>query len=519
MKKFFKLMLLSAFLSFSFGAFAQPTAAPPAPSHPVLNVISIYGSDTYTPIIGVKSFEDWGQTSHGSTIGDYTIPGTEHKVLKYGKLSFQGIDFTDNTQDVSAMKFLHLDIWTEDAAASPLWIALISGNQNIALSKTITTDGSWYSLDIPLAEYVGSTLTSINQLMFTSNEWRTYATNDSSVTIYLDNIYFWTDENITLSVSPLNLSIGYQDGSTNTFDITTELEWTVATDQTWLTPSSTSGTGNATITLTATANNELPGRPAVVTVTASDETTRTVVVVQKGSPVEDAPTPALTAANVKSIFSDAYTSEAATFQDWFGTAMTEDSSVTNSNKVKKVTSSCCFGYEFPAPMDMTMMTNLHVDIYPVSVTAITIGIVANGEHKINKPLTANMWNSIDISLLDLTTAGNLASVSQLGFWDLSGTFYLDNLLFYSGEYSIISGIENGLNADGINFYPNPVKSYLFIDGLSQNATLKIFDVGGKLLVERQNVNQGIEVENLSKGVYFIKISDKNIVTTKKFIKE
>ncbi len=594
-----------------------PTTVATAPTHPAANVISIYGTDTYTPITGVKYFEDWGQTAKGSTIGDYTIPTTTHKVLKYGKLSFQGIDFTDNVQNVSTMKYLHMDIWTGDAAATPLWVALINGNQNIAVSKTITTAGSWYGLDIPITDFVGSTLSGINQLMFTSAEWREFATNLLAKDIYLDNIYFWTDVDVTVVVSPKTLNIGYQASNTSTLDITTAIGWTVASDQTWLTASSASGTGNGTVTLTATANTALASRIANVTVTGSDATTNTVVVTQNGAPVSDSPTPTAPAANVKAVFSDPYTPVAAEFQNWSGTTMTEESSATPANKVKKVTSNCCFGYGLTVN-DISSMTRIHVDIYPTTLESMTIGIVSNGDKKMAKTLTPNTWNQIDIALADFTGA-NLANVTQIGFWDLNGTFYMDNLYFYNenapaivaltlnvnmtgaalvaGDKVYVAGTfpdwaEPGTNAafemldanaDGIysitlqvptgtkafkffknagwnggewnggenrslvvteemtaNYvwgflgmvsvrdnktagkillYPNPVKSDLFVNGLPQNATVKIFDMRGKLLINRQNVNEEIDVNNLAKGVYTIQISGKNGIITKKFVKE
>ena len=84
--------------------------------------------------------------------------------------------------------------------------------------------------------------------------------------------------------------------------------------------------------------------------------------------------------------------------------------------------------------------------------------------------------------------------------------------------TIPTGILNN-DVAKIAVYPNPAESSLFIDGLSTRASVKIFDMGGKLLVKKQNVSKGIDVENLSKGVYFIQIMDNNAVITRKFIKE
>lgn len=248
---------------------------------------------------------------------------------------------------------------------------------------------------------------------------------------YIDNISFPGATPETISVSTSSLSIAAAANSTKTFGITSALSWTISSDQTWLTPNPASGTGNATITLTASANSQSAARTANVTVTAGDATNKTILVTQAGTAVSDAPTPTVDASKVKSIFSDAYTPVESTYQNWYATNMTEVSSVTPTNKVKNVSSDCCFGYLFATPMNMSSLTTLHVDIYPTTVASMNIGIVSSGDHKKLIALTANTWNSIDIELLDIASAGNLASVPQVGFWDIKGAFYMDNLYLYN----------------------------------------------------------------------------------------
>jgi hypothetical protein len=76
-----------------------------------------------------------------------------------------------------------------------------------------------------------------------------------------------------------------------------------------------------------------------------------------------------------------------------------------------------------------------------------------------------------------------------------------------------------MGSSDFRIYPNPAESSLFIEGLSVEASVKIFDVDGKLLVKKQNVSREIDVENLSKGVYFIQIVDNQSIITRKFIKK
>jgi len=84
-----------------------------------------------------------------------------------------------------------------------------------------------------------------------------------------------------LSVSTDTLTIEALVNSTKTFDITSNISWTVASNQTWLTVSNLSGSENATITLTATANPNTTERVATVTVSGTGVTALTITVIQE----------------------------------------------------------------------------------------------------------------------------------------------------------------------------------------------------------------------------------------------
>jgi surface protein len=88
--------------------------------------------------------------------------------------------------------------------------------------------------------------------------------------------------------------------------------------------------------------------------------------------------------------------------------------------------------------------------------------------------------------------------------------------------------DSGLDCTGLNteefdtsslkLYPNPVLSVLNIDNNLTNQPYKIIDNLGKVIL-KGNLNEGdnsINVEQLSKGIYYLKVSDKN---ARKFIKE
>jgi hypothetical protein len=84
-----------------------------------------------------------------------------------------------------------------------------------------------------------------------------------------------------LQVSANTLSVAATANSTVDFNILANVNWTLTSTQTWLTPSATSGNGDITITLTAQANPT--GAPRSATVTVTDGTlSESITVTQEG---------------------------------------------------------------------------------------------------------------------------------------------------------------------------------------------------------------------------------------------
>ena len=75
------------------------------------------------------------------------------------------------------------------------------------------------------------------------------------------------------------------------------------------------------------------------------------------------------------------------------------------------------------------------------------------------------------------------------------------------------------NSDFVNIYPNPVNEILNIDILDNStiSSIKIYDLQGKLILEDKNIT--INVSNLSKGLYIVKVITEEREITKKFIRE
>ena len=68
-------------------------------------------------------------------------------------------------------------------------------------------------------------------------------------------------------------------------------------------------------------------------------------------------------------------------------------------------------------------------------------------------------------------------------------------------------------------YPNPASDVLNISGISEAADYEIYNIAGQKIDEGKVSNHHVNLNHLSKGVYFIQLKDKEKVTRLKFIKK
>lgn len=85
-----------------------------------------------------------------------------------------------------------------------------------------------------------------------------------------------------LSVNPSILNVGAA-ASTETFDITADVDWTIKTTSSWLTFTPESGSGDATVTVSITGNIDANQRTGVITICSPGLTDRLVTITQSGA--------------------------------------------------------------------------------------------------------------------------------------------------------------------------------------------------------------------------------------------
>ncbi|TDE05917.1 T9SS type A sorting domain-containing protein [Flavobacterium sandaracinum] len=247
---------------------------------------------------------------------------------------------------------------------------------------------------------------------------------------------------------------------------------------------------------------------------------KSTVVVAPTAPTVAAPTPpARTAADVKSIYSDAYAVYKA--GDWckcWGQSTDVTDELIATNNTRKLTNFNYQGITLPGAevFDLSDMATMHVDLWSSSATSVKINLINPGPVESGVTLTiAAGWNSFDLILNASNFPGiNFGNVFQMSLSSTPAgtTVYLDNFYFYKGTLGIAD-----FETSNVKMYPNPVNSTLTIDANSTIEKVAVYTIlGQEVLVENPKSNSTtIQTSELSKGVYIVKTNvDGKVITTK-----
>ena len=120
-------------------------------------------------------------------------------------------------------------------------------------------------------------------------------------------------------------------------------------------------------------------------------------------------------------------------------------------------------------------------------------------------------NEYNLYLIDKEDNLNI-NLNEINQYNFHSSKITDNNRFEIYLAKRIELSESTNNINNINWYICEGK--LFIDNISEEATLNIYSIDGKLLYKTLYCN-GIDISTLSTGIYFIKVGDNNII---KFLK-
>ncbi|MDD4969009.1 MAG: T9SS type A sorting domain-containing protein [Paludibacter sp.] len=504
---------------------APTVAAPTPPAYSAPKVISIF-SDAYTPIPGTINLNPgWGQATQMTTV---QVAG--NSTIKYANLNYQGTDFGSDV-NVVPMAYLHVDVWSADETSLQFFLINHAPQSEKSVPLIPLNLNAWNSYDIPLTSFT-------SQGLLLTNIYQFKVVGSGGKTVYLDNMYFYDPSADVDAQAPTAF---------------TATKGVVASDAVELLLNATDNSGAVTYTITYGAGpivlttSGVSGTQKSYTVTglagstdysfsvvAKDATgnisTNSPIVVTATTlaPVAAAPVPTYNASKVISIYSDTYTNvmNANGWENWYGNTFSGVS--LGGNATLKDIATCCLGASFTTPtINVSSMTYLHVDIYPITSTTMTLGFIAatttTGTVTPQKALTftTGQWNSIDISMSELKTSfptADFTQAKQISISPANGTFYLDNLLFYNDGTTAISDV---ITENNISCYPNPITNTVTVSSKTEISQMIVRNLLGQTVNSTyiHGLSKTIDLSDVASGNYFITLKLANgQISTQKIVK-
>ncbi|MBO6794932.1 MAG: T9SS type A sorting domain-containing protein [Balneolaceae bacterium] len=267
------------------------------------------------------------------------------------------------------------------------------------------------------------------------------------------------------------------------------------------------------------------------------------------APETAAPTPTEDAANVISLFSDAYTDVAVdTWQTGWSNSGFADVTV-DGNATKKYSNLNFVGIEtVSSQIDASSMTHVRFDLWTPNATTFRFKIVDFGptggysgeggdgqgddtEHELvwENPAQGE-WISYDLSLTDFTGLTNTTNLAQFIFSAAPAggtTAFIDNMYFYNADATSneFSEVPDGFGLE--QNYPNPFNPTTNISysiPVSGKVSLDVYNLKGQKVAGLVNGVQNagshtvaFDASNLSSGIYVYRLTAGNSVSVKKMM--
>ena len=393
-------------------------------------------------------------TAFGGSVNDVTIDatvnqsGTSSIKIAVPAAGYTGGAFVAATpQNLST--YNAVSFWIRGSAAKTLNVSGL-GNTSAAATtvyqaelEKVAVTTTWTKVIIPIP--APAKLTAETGLFHFAE-----GSDEGAYTIWLDNIQY---ENLaativgtptaTMATETLTKGVGDSfesaaSGLTCTFPVNSVATKLTNVQKAYFT--FTSGTpATATVNALGVGTCLAVGTTAITAKLGAVSATGTLTVNVIGStvPTVAAPTPTRPAASVISLFSNAYTDLAATdwFPNWNQTTVVTDVQIA-TNATKKYTNFNYQGVQLAAPINVTTMNYLHIDMWTPSMTAFEVSLVnipplTQKEQKVVLTPTLSGWNRFDIPLSSYNTLV-MTGIGQLKLESVpSGTTaYLDNIYFF-----------------------------------------------------------------------------------------
>ena len=415
--------------------FPVPTVAAPTPTVPSGNVISIF-SNAYTNQAGTDFNPNWGQQG---SVADVLIAGNTTK--RYSSFNYQGTQFTTINGVTSNLQTIHFDFLSPNT--NLLKVSLISnttGGEKAVLIST-TPLNSWKSVDILLSQFSSQGLNLTGLFQIKIENYNNGGANNGTLWVsggelYIDNIYF---SDVVTNVAPIisGFTIPIKLVGDAPFNLTTPSSssagaFTYTSSNTNVATISGNtvtviGAGTSVITATQAANGSY----------TSGSITANLVV--SGGPTGPAPSPTVSPLRVSSVYSNSYNNSSYTYDNYGGSSSASEFGI-NNNPALRFKNLGRLGLNITGSLNVTGLTNLHLDINTPNVTKFNVILFNGGVQTLySLTTTLNGWNSFDLNITGQTKVDQILlvaspdAINTIASTITTGIAYVDNVYFYTTD--------------------------------------------------------------------------------------
>jgi len=348
-----------------------------------------------------------------------------------------------------------------------------------------------------------------------------------------------------LDVSIRELLVKESANSMGTFDVSSNVDWTLASSQPWLTANVSSGSGSKTILLSASANTSLSPRKAVVTITSNGLDARTVTITQAG--VAPSLIVSTNTLNINATGSDKPTVGVVSNSSW---------TVTSSQPWLSVNPASGTG-------NLTVTITAAVNI-SVSPRTALITFAANGTE--SKSLTVSQAGATAFTNVSATTLSLAFTEGSTAFFDISsntnwtvastqswltvapGSGFGNSKVTVTAALNPLTEARKAvvtvransvadktvevsqaappvtsvsvLIDNRIRVFPNPAEDWLKVEGLTAKCQIILYDLNGKVVKEATSYlpETTINIQDLPPGLYFVLFNQEGYSTLSKVFK-
>ncbi len=399
--------------------YTEPQAACPAPTWDASLVKAMY-SPTYN---ANYNHQDWGS----GTVATEDEFGRKYVTNGNGYFGADGFAL-----NCLLMEKLHYDIWIENDATVrfvPIW-----GGTEQGITKSLTGQ-EWNSIDIDLSEYTGITNW--------GNIYQMKIDQASNLTFWVANAYFYRESAIVDSEAPTNVSASKVAEGFYSVSISAQAEdnsgavlFKIMNGEDQVATGASASGAAATIVVNNLASSTNYNFNVIAYDEAGNEAAPIAVAAATKALPAPAPAPDLAGKRVVNVFSDAMEgSKTIHSGGWGETTQVEWMDIVPGDKVFYARNFNYAGWHsWGSNIDATGMTYLHVDVYSLGMTKMSVTPISEGhEGSATINLTPNDWTSYDVPLSAYDANSiDWANIFQFKFMNPVGgnELLIDNVYFY-----------------------------------------------------------------------------------------